>query len=791
MRKMFCALLLALQIAGCQLVQPTPPTAAPTPPETTAPPRTDPSSAPAPSEQLAQARELRVLGEYEAAAKLFLAVSQSGAQGEASEAAFYLAESYLLREQWEAAAGALQPIASGPADSPFSAHALFLLGRAQERLGDYTSAADSYARYTALATPIADYARFRQAEALLALQSPEQAAQAAALFEQVAASGIERGERALAFERAAAAHLAAGQPSEAQRVYTELLAFAEQPAYRAHVLLAAADAAAATGDQAQRRTWLAEIIAQSPDAPQALAAIHTLQAETPSALDPAQTAPILVAAEEFEAARSAYEAAIGNAAGEERIELMRRHALTFREGAAPDYAAALAALAEAQAEAQPGSDIERQIRLDTIQTIGQSGDIQTAIDSYHAFAAELPDDPRAPEALRRTALLLERLGDSAAALAQRREILATYPDSSQAAELIFPVGLTLYQQGDHTEAAALWELLAAQNESAAAQALYWAARARQDLGDPAAHALFERVIELAPSSYYAQRAAEQIGQPPTNTRPDAVPLGTPIDDADWTTLSDWIQRWAGEPASTAALEVQPSIQRAIALEGVRLDAEAVAEWRSAFPQIEADPQQLARVARLAYSHGQHGVALDAAIRILQLSPAEEQAAAPLTLDRLLYPAPYAPAILAAAQEQQIDPLTLYGLIWQESSFYPTVTSSAGARGLSQVMPATGAGLAQGVGITDFHEDDLFRPGLNIRLGARYLGVQLRDYGQLAAALSAYNAGPGNTARWAELPGASDQDLFVEQVDYGETRTYIKRVYAHIDYYRQIYRVPDA
>jgi soluble lytic murein transglycosylase len=268
-------------------------------------------------------------------------------------------------------------------------------------------------------------------------------------------------------------------------------------------------------------------------------------------------------------------------------------------------------------------------------------------------------------------------------------------------------------------------------------------------------------------------------------------MNTATGAAEWAELASWIDRWApaAQPQPTLeALGEQPAPQRAILLQEVGLEQEAIIEWRHALDQARQEAHQLALLARLASEQHQHGVAIEIAEALLVLAPGEYQAGVPALLDRLRYPTPYAEAVAAAAAEQQIDPALLYGLIRQESTFYPAVVSVAGARGLTQIMPATGAGLAQGLGLTGYHERDLVRPGLNIRFGARYLGTQLHSFGQRTeVALAAYNGGPGNAQRWLELPNADDPDLFVEQIDFVETRTYIKRVYTNADTYRRIYR----
>jgi soluble lytic murein transglycosylase len=117
--------------------------------------------------------------------------------------------------------------------------------------------------------------------------------------------------------------------------------------------------------------------------------------------------------------------------------------------------------------------------------------------------------------------------------------------------------------------------------------------------------------------------------------------------------------------------------------------------------------------------------------------------------------------------------------------HPT-RSGAAAQGLAQVIPDTGAYIAQRLASPDFVNEDLYKPYVGLAFGGYYLDQQLRAFnGFTAAALSAYNAGPGNDAIWYEQAGA-DQDLYLETVYFAETRLYIERIYTGYVVYRFLY-----
>lgn len=106
-----------------------------------------------------------------------------------------------------------------------------------------------------------------------------------------------------------------------------------------------------------------------------------------------------------------------------------------------------------------------------------------------------------------------------------------------------------------------------------------------------------------------------------------------------------------------------------------------------------------------------------------------------------------------AEEEGVPVPLFLGLIQQESSWNPSAKSSAGAMGLTQLMPGTARGL--GVDPSD--------PLQNLRGGARYLGQQLRDFKDPQLALAAYNAGPGSVRRYGGIPPFRETQQYVQKV----------------------------
>jgi soluble lytic murein transglycosylase-like protein len=125
---------------------------------------------------------------------------------------------------------------------------------------------------------------------------------------------------------------------------------------------------------------------------------------------------------------------------------------------------------------------------------------------------------------------------------------------------------------------------------------------------------------------------------------------------------------------------------------------------------------------------------------------------------------YQPLIEQAAARNGLDPAVLHGLIQQESGFDPSATSSAGASGLTQLMPGT----ASSMGVAN-----PLNPAESIEGGARYLGqLMTRFAGNAEDALAAYNAGPGAVQQYGGIP------------PYAETQSYVAKVLGNAEAFRQ-------
>ena len=155
------------------------------------------------------------------------------------------------------------------------------------------------------------------------------------------------------------------------------------------------------------------------------------------------------------------------------------------------------------------------------------------------------------------------------------------------------------------------------------------------------------------------------------------------------------------------------------------------------------------------------------------------------LERYL-PLPWRPEVEAAARRTGVPPWVLAGLVRQESAWNPRARSAAGALGLAQVVPESGAEVARELpGFS--RSGDILDPGRNLTLGAALLARWRRTFGgSWTVALASYNAGEKRVREVWEANGRHDGPEFVESLEIPETWDYVHRVVLLAEGYRILY-----
>ena len=227
---------------------------------------------------------------------------------------------------------------------------------------------------------------------------------------------------------------------------------------------------------------------------------------------------------------------------------------------------------------------------------------------------------------------------------------------------------------------------------------------------------------------------------------------------------------AFEEYRSAWNESNPTDERVLAIRALNIRAGG---WRP-YLLFVRDHYHAARAC-----HGLHKSAPDADERIANL--------------RLSYPVVEPVEIWRHSQTYNVDPYLVMGIMRQESTYRNTALSPVGAIGLIQVMPRTGARVAAMMGEHTYSPGDLEDPAINLRYGIFYLSKLLDRFdGVFPLAVASYNGGPHNVSRWYERhQGNIELDAYVEQIEYDETRDYVKKVSGHYARYVAIYEGSDA
>ena len=429
------------------------------------------------------------------------------------------------------------------------------------------------------------------------------------------------------------------------------------------------------------------------------------------------------------------------------------------------------------------------------------GDYEGAIQTFLDFTGTVPgvptaDHPRAGEFLFFAAQVSERDGQLARAAELWERLTVDYPSDTLGARASFLAGITRYRTGEYSLALPGFQraLERAQSPAEQAAAALWLGKTRAALGlDDEARLAWQDAASFDPTGYYSERALELLEGRTPFTPPEVVDFA--IDwEAERRAAEEWMASVFPLPEGTAlsglgTLPADPRFVRGTELWQLGLYEQARAEFEDLRLAIRDDPISNYQLANTLLELGVYRTAIFCTRQVLSLAGMEDAATmgAPAWFNHVRFGLYYPDLVLPRAQEVGLPPLLVWSLIRQESLYEGFVRSTAGARGLMQIIPSTGEGIFNNLGWPEgYTSDDLYRPVINVPFGVDYLADQLAYLnGDLYAALAGYNGGPGNAQVWQTLAGG-DPDLFLEVVRFEETRNYIRGVYEIFSIYRRVY-----
>lgn len=319
-------------------------------------------------------------------------------------------------------------------------------------------------------------------------------------------------------------------------------------------------------------------------------------------------------------------------------------------------------------------------------------------------------------------------------------------------------GLSAWRLGDlaaaveHFEQLAQSERTTGWNRSAGA---YWAARGHLRLHNPAEVSNWLLIAADFPRTFYGLLARRALGMSIDSPQP----------------------RRHLDLAEAERLMADPAARRALAL--LQVGERSRAESELARLDGDGDPALAAALLALNDAAGFPAFAM----RLARSLVPDAGRWSGEHLDSALYPIPpWQPE-----RGFQVDRALIYAVMRQESAFRTNAMSRDGARGLMQLLPSTANYIERTRRFRGASRSQLFDPAINIDVGQRYIDYLLnRDGvdGDLLRLATAYNAGPGNLAKWRRhLGDVEDPLLFIESLPSRETRNFVESVVANFWIYR--------
>jgi soluble lytic murein transglycosylase len=787
------------------------PNADQSPPPTPAPPTATPTVPPAPADQLAQGIQLHRFGDYVAARSRLAALINDPATSQEvrQDARFFLAKGYLadgyysealaVLEQMDAEFDTATTVSAAPAPTfdrqteTYLLRALVLNGaeRYGEAIASYEQALANYPELAALVQP-----RIAQAYATMG-----NSVNATAAYRAAVDAASDTVQKVILLEALASTHSAAGRYRDAVAAYEEILGVAQNAGYRAQIQYLAGETLALAGDESGAIGRWRAATAEAPSTDYAHSALVRL-VEHQVDFDLYQRGLINLAAESWQPSINAFTAFLESAPADDARRDTALHMLGQAYLGLGDLASATTTFDRVIA-GYPNCTCFGQAWIDSARTLAAGGDGAGARRIYRTFARDYPDDALAAEALWRSGTLAISEGNAVEAAVDLLSIAELFPTSERAPQALYTVGVGAFANQLYVESAdALQRAQTLYPEFRWDAVAYWLGRAQAANGDrTAAEATWQTLVDRAPDIYFGVMAAQALRQ--LNGTGGAVvdmqnmvavagpPSRLDDDDGSQAFAEEWLAQWLSIDAATlgqlpASVTDDPDWIAGQMFLAVDERGDGLAALERVYLRNQNDSPTLYAMSLEFERLQAYRLSLIAMARLLQFSPAGLVENSPLFLQQRAYPQRFTDLITAEAVANGIEPLIFFSLIRQESLFEEGARSFAAAQGLAQIIPDTGAWVAERLSYPNYTNDLVYRPYINIKFGAYYLAwVQEYLDGNLISALVGYNAGPGNSDIWREAAGVDDA-LFVEQLALNEPRIYIHAIVSNLYHYTRLY-----
>lgn len=417
-------------------------------------------------------------------------------------------------------------------------------------------------------------------------------------------------------------------------------------------------------------------------------------------------------------------------------------------------------------------NLEPHIRLYFARIYIRLGQKQKAINAYLDYAKRFPRRRIAQEAVWKSAWIYEEMNKLPQAMALYRQLRQRWPRSKYAKEAFFREGFSLYRSGNYTEADQVFTEIRFKswNDIHTNRAQYWSALCRDIKGDATTAKRLR--LELAQNmwdNYYTMKSYF---------------LHKSFIDSNWNMIQEFknspnpLSFYAAGFANLLkqfeeAFQVRELLGEKygfIALSDIKLSAVTRQEWIA--------------IAEIYKKFGAYGKAYSIYDYINRKFYGDVSYVEKSFMLKQRFPFYYDIIIEKYSKRYGLESEFILAIIKQESTYNRKAHSWANAFGLMQLIPSTAQGMANLAGISLNSNEQLFDPDLNIHLGSLYVKqLDRRFKGRKEWILAAYNAGPHRVNRWRKIKGSDQIDVFIENIEYKETRNYVRKVMKNYWSYR--------
>jgi soluble lytic murein transglycosylase len=731
-----------------------------------------------------------LIGDYTRARNEFrISLTNSTDNDVRASALWGLGKTEFLAGNYPAALENLRSLTQNYPESVHSAHAWFLLGETYFDLARYQESADAYASYIQMRPGLLDrFVQTRRGDALRAAGKPLQAIEA---YQAALETGVS--DPIPLQLQIAQSYAAAGNPQAALILYGEIEAATQNDYVKAQLYLLSGQAYIQMGDSASAYEKWQFTVNNYPLAYDSYSALVGL-VNAGQPVNEYNRGLVDYFAGKYDVALAAFDRYI-TATPTHDGSALHYKALTLRE--LGNHAQAIAIWDELIEKYPTSRFWAAAWEQKGFTQWAYLSDYTGGAETFERFINNAPGSPFAVSYLMSAARIYERGGNLEKAAALWETFATQYQNDREASNALFQAGIAHYRRADYAKAVDDFQraLVLALEPIERARAQLWVGKTLRAQGDlPGAQIAWQAAQAISTSGYYSLRARDLL----LNREPFQTPSFYNFDynlAAEQIEAESWMRVKFSLPSETnlsnpGPLSNDPRFLRGIEFWELGMYDQARLEFEELRLAVEQDPADSFRLGNYLLEIGLYRSGITALRQVLTLAGLTEHSAsltAPSYFNHARYGLYYREIIFPAAEEYNFDPILITSLIRQESLFEGFVRSSAGARGLMQIMPATGTSIAEQMSWpTNYNDEALYSPLVSVRMGVFYMNSNRRYLdGDLYGTLAAYNAGPGNASIWKNLAG-NDPDLLLEIIRYQETRDYIRGIYEIYSTYRTIY-----